>query len=446
MRRQIRWFAIVGAVLVAITGVWIGRQVLPAQAAEPQSGAPTSAPAPEGNSTPRSVEVVAPQRMPMSRTLDVPATLEAFEQADLFAKASGYVAEVRVDIGDRVKAGDVIAVLDVPEMARELAEVQAQHAATQAAQKATQTRVAQVQQALAVARAQVRRYHAELTLKEATARRREELFTGQAIPQEQLDEARNQLEVARVDVDIAEAKIASAEADVADAEADQVVAAAEVEVAAARIEKVRTLMQYAQVVAPFDGVITRRLTDRGALVQAGTTSRTNPLFTLQCIDQLRVFIEVPEPDVAHVRTGAAATVKPYGLSGQALDSKVARIATALNPSTRTMRTEIDLTNVDGRLYSGMYAQVVLRLDERPNALTIPAAALLTEGKEAFVYTAKDDRAVRTPIKTGLDDGIRVEVTEGLAESDAVIVKGQGLVTPGAQVRPVVQGSPSGGKS
>ncbi|HEY3242258.1 MAG TPA: efflux RND transporter periplasmic adaptor subunit [Phycisphaerae bacterium] len=383
--------------------------------------------------------MVKPQRTIMSRSLDVPATLQAYEQADLYAKTSGYISEVRVDIGDRVQAGDVLAVIDVPEMARELEETQAQHAAKRAALAAAEAHVVQAQKMLEVARSQLQRYRADLALKEATAGRREELFAGKAIPQEQLDEARSQLEIARAEFGIAESKIAAAEADVSGAEAARAVANAEIEVAAARIARTQTLMQYAQIVAPFDGVVTQRTVDRGALVQSATSSRTMPLFTVQRIDVLRVFIEVPESDVAHVQPGSVAKIKPYGWTDAELEGSVARIASSLNPGTRTMRTEIDLPNPDGRLLHGMYAQVVLALDERANALTIPASALLTEGKEAFVYTVRDDRAVRTPVKTGLDDGIRVQVTQGLDDDALVVVTGKGLISAGAAVRPVLKG-------
>ena len=198
-------------------------------------------------------------------------------------------------------------------------------------------------------------------------------------------------------------------------------------------------MEYARIVAPFDGVVTRRLVDRGALVQAATSNRTTPLFTVQRIDTVRVFIEVPESDLAFVQTGMTVGITPFGQKDRSIDRKVSRAASALNPATRTMRTQIDLPNPDGRLLHGMYVQVVLELDPHENALTIPATALLTEGKDQFVYTVKNEKAVRTSVKIGLDDGIRLEVTEGLNDDDRVVVTGKGLVTPGAPIRPVLKG-------
>ncbi len=383
----------------------------------------------DGNDA-RKVEVVTPQRQAMARTLDVPATLEAFEQADLYAKTSGYVAEVRVDIGDRVRAGDVLAVLDVPEMRHEVRHAEAVH-------RAREARSAQVRSRVETARAELRRSEADLNLRKITFDRKKQLREGNAIPQQELDQAQGELAVAQAQVAVGEARIAGAEADVA-------AAAAEVAMARAAVERLRTLNDYATIRAPFDGVISRRLVDRGMLVQTATANRTSPLFTVQRIDRLRIYIEVPETDVLFVRAGAAATVTPYGRSESSFEGRVSRIASALNPRTRTMRAEIDLANDDGVLMPGMYAQVVLAVDSRDRALTVPAAALLTEGDSTFVYTVKDGRAARTEIRTGLDDGLRVEVREGLADDARVIVAGKGLVSDGLPVQPVRAAGSMGG--
>lgn len=202
-----------------------------------------------------------------------------------------------------------------------------------------------------------------------------------------------------------------------------------------QIKKIETLLKSAQIVAPFDGVVTRRMIDKGALVQAATTNRTMLLLTVQRIDTVRIFIDVPETDVAFIKPGSSAKVKPYGLKAT-LDGKVARIASSLNPATRTMRTEIDLPNSNRTLLHGMYAQVTLHMDERVNAMTIPASALLTEGKEQFVYIVADGQAMRKIVKTGLDDGLRIEVKEGLREDDWVVVTGKGLIFPGSAVKAV----------
>jgi len=405
MHRNKRLFAISAAIVIVAGGLWFGRK------------APSA-----GTVEPRSVEVIKPQRAAMFRSLNVPATIEAYETADLYTRASGYIREVRVDIGDTVKAGDILAVIDVPEMADELRQAEAVLGAKEA-------QLAQAHSMVQTVHAELDRYGAELSLKRITFDRKKELRTANAIPDQELDQAKGEFEVADAQVKLGNAKAVGAEADVK-------VAEAEVATSQAAVSRLRTLMEYAMIKAPFDGVVARRLVDRGALVQSATSSRTTPMFTVQRIDQLRIFIEVPETDVPHIRSGVAVQVTPYGMKGMTFEGKVARIASSLNPATRTMRAEIDVANQDGRLMHGMYAQVVVKLDEHTKALTIPATAILTEGAQAYVFTVKDNHAVRTNIQTGLDDGIRVEVNKGLDDDTVVILAGKGLVSDGSLVRPV----------
>ncbi len=421
--RATRLIAIVGVLGVAIGGLWISRKAGRVTATDSTASAgATSVPA--GSPAPKKVEVVRPERMTMSRSLDVPATIEAFETAELYAKASGYVGDVRVDIGDTVKFGDVLAVLEVPEMADELRGAEAVHRAKEAV-------LTQVRSRIQTAQAELRRFDAEMALKQITFDRKQELREGNAIPEQELDQARGELDVAAAQVEFGKTKVAGAEA-------DAVAAAAEVAMAAASLARLRTLMEYATIRAPFDGVVSRRLVDRGALVQSATTSSTTPMFTVQRVDLFRIFIEVPEIDVPHVRAGTVAKVKPYGMPGLSFDGTVTRIASSLNPGTRTMRTEIDLLNEDGALMHGMYAQVVLELDRRDGVLTVPATALLTEGDRTFLFTVRDGRAALTGIQTGLDDGIRVEIKEGLDDQALVILAGKGLVSDGSAVEPVLK--------
>lgn len=434
MHKHARWIAMVGALVVATGGLWLGKRQVTAKASDSPK-APSSVGSP-ATGTPRSVEVTAPKRQDLSRRLDVSATMEAYEQAELFAKTSGYISEVRVDIGDSVKAGDVLAVLDVPEMLKESAEAESLHAAAVAGVQTAESKIVQAKKMRDVAGSMLVRAQAEYRLKRVTLERRKELFGGTAITQEQLDEAQNQHDIAQAEVGIAESKIAAAESDIASVEASRAAAVANVAVAQAHIEKTQTLMQYAQIVAPFDGIVSSRMIDRGAFVPSAATNRTTPLFTVQRIDKLRIFIEVPESDIAFVRPGCLAKVKPYGVEGAELVGTIARTASSLKPDTRTMRAEIDLENADGRLMHGMYAQVVIELDERAGALTVPASSLLTEGRETYVYTIVDDRAVQTPVQIGLDDGIRVQITEGLTDHSVVVVTGKGLISDGSMVRPV----------
>src|SRR6266568_2227868 len=287
----------------------------------------------KADSLPR-VEVVRPRRVTVAQRLQTNATLEAFEEADLFAKVSGYLSDVRVDIGDHVKAGQVLAVIDVPEMEKELAEAKAQ--------------LESKQSSLESARRQLDHHKANITLQEALLRRREELgAAGHFTSARLLDAVPANAEIAKADLSVAEA--------------NRALAANQVDVAAATVERIKTLLAYKQIVAPFDGVVARRLVNRGDLVQAATSTRTTPLFTVQRIDTIRVFCDVPENDVPHLHIGDPAIVKPYGFEGEPFFGKVTRFSLRLDPETRNMRTEIDLSNPDERLYPGTYAEVSLEM-------------------------------------------------------------------------------------
>jgi RND family efflux transporter MFP subunit len=395
-------------VLVVVVGLGAGAVVAERHlVASPSPVNPTKA-----ESAPR-VEVVHPRRVAVAQRLQTNATLEAFEEADLFAKVSGYLSDVRVDIGDHVKAGQVLAVIDIPEMEQELAEAKAQ--------------LESKQSSLEVARRQLDHYKANVALQNALLKLREELgAAGHYISDRTLDEVRANAEIAKADLGVAEASRALA--------ADQV------NVAAATVEKIKTLLAYTQVVAPFDGVVARRLVNRGDLVQAATATRTTPsagsLFTVQRIDTIRVFCDVPENEVPHLRIGDPAIVKPAGFDGEPFTGTVTRFSLRLDPETRNMRTEIDLPNPDERLYPGTYAEVWLEMNRRPDALTVPAAAVGTDGDGSFVYTVTDNRITRLAVNTGLSDNGRIEVTAGgLSEQTPVAAAVNSAPPAGTAVEP-----------
>jgi multidrug resistance efflux pump len=286
--------------------------------------------------------------------------VDAFWSADLYAKSSGYVAAVHADIGDRVKKGDLLAVIDVPELQAELTAAQATLTAKQELSKAAAAAVEQSQTALEVARRQAAGAKAEQELADTTLKRQEELFAGKAATEQQIDEVRAKTTVARATAAVSEAKIAAAEADLKAARANEGVAKANADVAAAEVRRVEALEAYTRITAPFDGIVTRRQVGPGDLVQAAMANRTMWLFTVQQIDPVRVFCDVPETSAAAVRAGDPAAVKLYAAGGQeVIQGTVTRVSASVNPATRTMRAEIDLANPKERLLPGMYAQVTL---------------------------------------------------------------------------------------
>jgi RND family efflux transporter MFP subunit len=280
--------------------------------------------------------------------------------------------------------------------------------------------LASKQSSLETARREADHQKANVTLQDVTVKRQEVLFNQHWIAAQTLDEMR--------------AKAAIAKADLGVAEANSALAANQIDLAAATVEKIKTLIAYSQIVAPFDGVVARRLVNRGDLVQA-PTARTTPLFTVRRIDAIRVFCDVPENDVPHLHIGDPAIVKPSGFDGKPFIGKVSRFSRRLDPETRNMRTEIDLSNPEEQLYPGMYAAVSLEMNRRPDALTVPAAAVGSDGDGNFVDTITHHRITRLAIKTGLTDNGRIEVTAGLSEETPVVTTIKSAPPPGTAVLP-----------
>ena len=261
----------------------------------------------------------------------VPATVQAFFVTDLYAKDAGYVSQVNNDIGENVKKGQVLAVIEDPELRAQLDKAQAA--------------VQQAKAALGVAKRELVGMQTDLVLQQVTLKRQKELFSGKAATAQTLDEARAKEGVSSADVETGKAKITLADADL--------------QVAMAEAKRLQALLQYDRIISPFDGVVTRRQVNPGDLVQAATSTRTEPLFTVQELDRVRVFADAPEASAAGLKPGLAAEIQLYGTAGVTVRGNVTRVAMALDPATRTMRVEIDLPNHDEKLRPGMYAQVTL---------------------------------------------------------------------------------------
>lgn len=308
------------------------------------------------------------------KALTVPGSVEAYEEAQLFARIPGYVEKWTADIGDRVKKGQVLAVLSVPEHEAELAQkkalvVQAQAEVLQAQgllKEATATLDLATNQ-IQEAEAGVKRARAYARYRKLTHERLKKLLESRSVSQDIVDEGTRQLEAAEAALAEAESKLrvtrAAREAGLAKrdaAEAGVQVARARFDVARANLQRVAVLLQYSRILAPFDGVVTRRSVNTGDLVTPSGRPAA-PLFTVSRVDIIRVVVAVPDRDAPRLRVGSEATIKFDALPDKMFKGKVARIAGALDPAKRTLRAEIDLPNPDGKLLPGMYGTVTLML-------------------------------------------------------------------------------------
>ncbi len=196
------------------------------------------------------------------------------------------------------------------------------------------------------------------------------------------------------------------------------------EVARAKLQRTRTLLQYARITAPFAGVITARFVDPGAFIPAatsGTSAQSAALVTLMDVSRLRVQVFVPEAEVPFITNGVPVHVTVEELPGRTFSGSVTRFAYALDEATKTMLTEIELPNPKGDLRPGMYASVQLEVEHKPEALLLPAAAVLAEKAGTFVFLVADGKAKKTPVRIGFSDGVNVEITAGVEPGQPVIL-------------------------
>ncbi len=429
-----------GLTMIPVVGVTLVAWQMAAH--EPIAQGQTPAATAQGSSAvaPAPVEVVRPERRALTRVLRMPATLLPHDSADLMAKTSGYIAEVVVDLGSSVRKGDVLLTIDVPEMADELRQARAMLAAKHAMARAFEAKVVQAQSEVATAEAGLTRSEAQIGLARVTLGRQEALWKENAVSDQAVDEVRNQFEIAEAQHQIAHAEGDNARAEVAVMEAELAVARAEVAVEEAAIARLKTLMSFATLTAPFDGIITERLVDPGAFVRSAADGASTPLLTIAHMDTLRLSLQIPESDAPFVQVGSPVKITVKALGDDTIRGTVARTALALRAETRTMRAEVDLDNHDGRMAAGMYAQVTVTLQTKQQALMIPAKAIRVRGRVVSVLVAEGGVARSREIKIGYDDGISAEILEGLDGREDIIVSGSSAVGPGSPVLVVAVGS------
>jgi len=356
------------------------------------------------------VAVALAKRATIANSLSIAGQFIPYQNVDLHAKVAGYIRNIYVDIGDRVHKGQVLAVLEIPELIAQVDEAQAAvHHAEEEIQRAKSD----------VSRAEADNValHANADRLVNTAKLRPGL-----IAQQELDDATSKDRASQAQVDAAKSALAAAKQQLAVAQANQ--------------QHYSALSDYAKITAPYDGVVTWRFSDTGALVQAGTsTSSGLPVVTLAQVDVLRLRIPVPESLASKVRIGDDADVLVQA-TGEHFTGKVTRFTDSLDPSTRTMQVEIDVPNPHYRLQPGMYAEVHLSANSIPNALTIPITAVIRHENGASVLVVNAQNHVESrDVRIGVESSNSVEILSGLSQGDQVVVGNLGAYQPGELVRP-----------
>ncbi|HEY3836013.1 MAG TPA: efflux RND transporter periplasmic adaptor subunit [Bryobacteraceae bacterium] len=394
------WAIFLGLIVLAVIAFFAGylplqarRDVIAGEAREEQRALPR-------------VDVLRIGRSMQKSELELPGNIEPTTEAPILARADGYIAKRLVDIGDRVHAGQEVAEIEAPELDQQVAQA-----------KAT---VQQMQAALEQADANLRQGKADTELARVTAQRTGALLKKGAVSRQEDDtnQAQYQAKVANLDslakaIQVQRSNLAAAQAN------------------AARLDNMQS---YRVVRAPFDGVITLRNVDTGALVNAGNTL----LYRIAQTSILRTYVNVPQAYADSVRPGEAATLRVTNVPGKDFPGTVARTANALDPSSRTLLVEVQVPNAQNLLMPGMYARVDLSSARKQPPLLVPSEALIVraDGSQLAVLT-EDHRVHLQKIEIGRDFGDRIEVLGGLQEGALVVANPGDAIVEGQSVEPVL---------
>jgi RND family efflux transporter MFP subunit len=359
----------------------------------------------------RGAAVVTVTRGNLASSLTVAGQFQPYQQVDLHAKVSGYIRWIKVDIGDRVRQGEVLALLEVPEL-------QDQVEGAKAEVRHSQSDITRAQSEVVSAESTYSAVHAEYTRLEEASKERPGL-----IAEQELDDARAKDQEAAAQVGAAKASLNAMQEQLG--------------VSRASRSRLETMSGYEQIIAPFTGVVTKRYADTGTLIQAGQDNNTATLPVVQVAqsDLLRLRMPVPESDVPYIQVGGDVQVT-VNATGHTFTGKIIRFTRALDTNTRTMLTEVDVPNRDLSLSPGMYAETTIQLLQKNDALILPAQAVVQNGDQSYVLVVDATNHVeKRNVTLGIQTSNRVEITSGLRAGDNVIAAGQTGYQPGEVVSP-----------
>jgi len=393
------WSIVLGAAVLIVLGFLAGyvplsnrRALIAGEAAEQERALPR-------------VEVIQVGRSSTSSELELPGSIQAITEAPILARADGYVQRRLVDIGDRVKAGQPLAEIDAPELDQQVLQAKAN--------------LQQAQAALDEALANSQQGQATMALARATAQRWNTLVGRGVVSRQDNDQYQTQYQSQVAGVQALEKAVAAQRSSITAAEANL-----------ARLEK---MQGYTTVRAPFDGVVTLRNVDVGALVTTGSTL----LFRIAQVGTLRTYLNVPQRNAGFVRPGQQALLRVSNLPGREFTGVVARTADSLDPASRTMLVEVHVPNQKGELLPGMYARVDLSSARSDPPLLIPSDALVVRADGTQVAIVRPDHTVHLQnVEVGRDYGDRLEIVSGLADGNTIIANPGDAAREDLKVNPV----------
>lgn len=368
---------------------------------------------------PRSVTVVSPMRE-TSGSVVLPATVQPWQSARLYGRVSGYVRAWHVEIGQSVQAGDVLAEIDTPELDQELAQAEADLQAARVAVAQAEAELAEGEAILKESEATLVRSQADLSLATKQLQRREHLVARQALTREDLDLAMRDQDARQAEVTAAEASVKRQSANIETRRAIIASRKAVVVSREANVQRLTQLQSFKNVEAPFPGVVTRRNAEVGALVLGGSNSGT-ALYEIAQLDRVRVQVAVPQGQAAGVSVGTPVVIRIPEVSGSKHAAQVTRTSESLDPTTRTLLVESELTG-DRHLKPGLYAEAQFEVRSSSGQWLVPTSTLRMQVDGPHVVTADPEgRLTVVPVQLGRDHGSRVAIASGLTGDEQLVV-------------------------
>ncbi len=387
------------------------------------------------------VDVITVKSEKFQRSIELPATLRGYQTVDLYAKVGGYLESIAVDIGDQVTKGQVLAKLDIPEMESELAQreslvaqAKAEYLQAEASVAESRARYASQQAAVEEAKTMLVEKQALSQYEESEYSRIEQLVSGGAVNSELLDAARLKRDAAAAVIGATEAKIRTAEAElgakqaaIQKSEADVAAAQSRIHVAEANRKYTEAMHQYAQIQAPFDGVITKRWFDQGAFIQsADGNSAAKPIVQVVRIDKIRVSIKVSTSQISSMNKGDAVIIHNIdGLENQKFSGNISRMSAGVDESSRMMEIEVDLDNAHRRLMPGLFGYAIINVCQLDSAIVVPSSAI-TGDDGGQILIASGNNAKVKPVEVAFNDGVVAAITAGLADNERVVRNAAGI--------------------
>lgn len=389
----------------------------------------------------RQFEVVVGVVKPIVKDLDVKLAYTAdvlpLQQVSVFAKVTGYIKRLGADLGDFVKEGQMLVEVDAPELNAALEGARASVSQAESSLNVAESNLASAQAAVISQQANLVKAQAVAKNDGRNADRFNSLHEQGFIAAMERDNAKTNAESSQAGLNAAQAQLDVAKVQVETARSQVALAKSNVDGARASMKIAQTNLDNTRITAPFAGYISQRNLYSGASVNsqaAGTSNSSIGIMVLQDLRIVKVQVEVQERDISRVKIGSVAKVYVDAYPGRVFDAKAVRIVHALDPRTRTLGVEMEITNTDGVLKPGMYARVELVIDHHPKAVLIENEAIRNEGDVTVVFVVNQGVVSRKVINVGVTQGTLVEVTKGLTGAEQVIVEGKELVREGQKVR------------